>query len=124
MSTSHEDRGRVARRAWEALGPNPGESVVLMVQCASSHHLAAVFGTPAGPVFHTVLHSRSHGRRDYQDLGHHASRRGRDWFDLLDAGDPLADDELPAGCDCGPYTLSRRELVGQLADGQKKVIIR
>lgn len=124
MSTSHEVRARIARRAFEALGPTPSEHIALQVQCASSHHLAAVYDTAVGPVFHSVLHSKAHGRRDYQDLGHHASRLGLDWFDLLDPGDdPLVGDELAAGCECGPYTLSRAQLVGQIADGERKIIV-
>jgi hypothetical protein len=74
-------------------------------------------------VFHSVLHSKSHGRRDYVDTGHHASRDGLDWFDLLDVDDPGTDDDLPAGCECGPSTLSRQQLIGQIAAGHKRVIV-
>lgn len=124
MSTSHEVRERRARRAFEALGASPSQKAVLMVHCNSAHHLAAVYATDAGRVFHSVLHSRSHGRKDYEDVGHHASRLGRDWFDLLDAGDdPLVPDELQAGCECGPYTLSRKLLVKQIADGETRIIV-
>jgi hypothetical protein len=124
MSTSHEVRERVARRAFEALGPTLGDSIVLMVQCDSAHHLATVHRTADGRVFHSVLHSKSHGRRDFVDVGHHASRLGADWYDLLDAGDPGISDELPAGCECGPYTLSRQQLIHQIATGEKRVIIK
>ena len=123
MSTSHEVRGRIARRAFEALGPTPSDSVVLMVQCGSAHHLAKVHRTEAGHVFHSVLHSKSHGRRDFVDTGHHASRTGVDWFDLLEVDDPAVDDGLPAGCECGPYTLSRRHLLDQIRRGVKRVIV-
>lgn len=124
MSTNHEVREGVARRAFEALGPNPSQQVVLMVQCNSAHHLATVHNTEAGCVYHSVLHSKSHGRRDYADVGHHASQLGRDWFDLLDAQDAIVvGDELPAGCECGPYTLSRSQLIQQIADGEKRVIV-
>lgn len=78
MSTSHEAREKVARRAFEALGPTPSDSVVLMVQCDAAHHLATVSRTAEGRVYHSVLHSRAHGRRDFEDLGHHASRLGVD----------------------------------------------
>lgn len=123
MSTSHEAREKVARRAFEALGPTPSDSVVLMVQCDAAHHLATVSRTTEGRVYHSVLHSKAHGRRDFEDLGHHASRLGVDWFDLLDADDPGIGDDLPAGCDCGPFTLSRRQLVEQIAAGRKRVIV-
>jgi hypothetical protein len=122
MSTSHEVRAGIAHRAFEALG-TPSKTIVLMVQCNSAHHLATVHQTEAGRVFHSVLHSKSHGRRDYVDTGHHASRVGLDWFDLLDVDDPGTGDDLPAGCECGPYTLSRQQLIGQIAAGQKRVIV-
>ena len=123
MSTSHAVRERIARLAFEELG-RPGDSGVLMIQCSSAHHLATVHQTPAGRVFHSVVHSRSHGRRDFIDKGHHGSSRGTDWFDLLDIGDPAVGDELPAGCDCGPFTLSRRKLISQIGAGDKKVFVR
>lgn len=122
MSSSHQVRAQLARRAFEALA-SPGEKIVLMVQCNSAHHLATVHQTEAGRVFHSVLHSKSHGRRDFVDSGHHASRLGVDWFDLLDVDDPVTGDELPAGCECGPYTLSRRQLIEQIGAGEKKVIL-
>ena len=124
MSTTHEVRERKARAAYEALGQSPSQAVVLMVQCNSAHHLATVTQTNAGRVYHTVLHSKAHGRKDYEDQGHHASRLGLDWFDLLDAGDDaFVSDDLPAGCECGPYTLSRGQLIQQIADGETRVIV-
>ena len=124
MSTSHEAREKVARRAYEALGPSPSQSAVLQVSCDRSHHLAAVYQTEVGPVFHSVLHSKAHGRRDYFDAGHHASRLGVDWFDLLDPeNDPGIGDELAAGCECGPYTLSRALLIRHIAEGQTRIVI-
>lgn len=124
MSTSHEAREKKARRAYEALGPSPSQSAVLQVSCDRSHHLAAIFQTEAGLVFHSVLHSKAHGRRDYFDSGHHASQLGVDWFDLLDPGkDPAIADELAAGCECGPYTLSRALLIQHIADGQTRIVI-
>ena len=124
MSTSHAVREKIARRAFEALGPSPSQKTRLMVQCNSAHHLAAVYDTDAGRVYRTELHSKAHGRKDFVDTGHHGSRLGRDWFDLLDAGEGAgASDELPAGCECGPYTLSRKMLVQQIAQGEKRVIV-
>lgn len=123
MSTSHEVRVRIARRAFEAVDP-ANKRVVLMVQCNSAHHLATVQQTEAGRVYRSVLHSKSHGHRDFVDTGHHASRIGVEWFDLLDVDDPGIGDELPAGCECGPYTLSRQQLIKQISDGEKRVILK
>lgn len=123
-TTNHEVRAGIARQAYEALGPSPSQSAVLQVQCNSAHHIAAVYKTGAGLVFHSVLHSKAHGRRDYEDVGHHASRLGLDWFDLLEPGeDPSVSDDLAAGCECGPYTLSRKELIDQVEQGLGRVII-
>ena len=123
MSKSgHEVRAEQARKAFEALGPSPSQSVVVQVQCASAHHVAAVYKTEAGLVYHSVLHSKAHGRKDYEDIGRHASRLGVDWFDLLDPGaDPSLSDELPAGCECGPRTLSRSLLIEQITQGLTRV---
>lgn len=125
MSTSHEVRESIARRAYEALGPSPSQSEVMQVQCNSAHHLAAVYATGAGRVFHSVLHSKAHGRKDFYDAAHHASRLGLDWFDLLDAGpDPAVGDELSAGCECGPYTLSRKLMIEQIDAGVTRLVIK
>jgi len=122
--TNHEVRAEKARQAFEALGPSPSQSLVLQIQCNSAHHVAGIHDTTAGLVYYTVLHSKSHGRRDYVDLGHHASRLGLDWFDLLDPGDdPSINDDLPAGCECGPATLSRQLLIEQVSQGLKRVNI-
>lgn len=122
--TSHEVREAQAREAFEALGASPSEQAVLQVHCSAAHHVAAVFRTGAGPVYHSILHFKAHGRRDYEDLGHHATRLGTDWFDLLEPGpDPLVSDELPAGCECGPRTLSRALLLEQVAQGVGRVVV-
>ncbi len=122
--TSHEVRATTARRAYEAIGPSTSKNAALQVQCNSAHHVATVYKTGAGLVFRSVLHTKAHGRRDYSDVGHHGSQLGRDWFDLLEPGDdPLVSDDLAAGCECGPYTLSRRLLIDQVAQGLTRVKI-
>lgn len=122
--STHEVRARSAREAYEALGNSPSERAVLQVQCDSAHHIGAVYATDAGLVFHSVLHSKAHGRKDYEDIGHHGAQLGQDWFDLLEPGDePAISDELPAGCECGPYTLSRQQLIDQIGQGLKRVIV-
>lgn len=124
MNASHDERERIAREAYEALGPSPSRQMILQVACPHSHHLAGIYDTGAGRVFHAVLHSKSHGRRDRFEGGHHGDRLGVDWFDLLDAGPGMAvADELAAGCGCGPYTLSRELLVKHVADGERRVIL-
>jgi hypothetical protein len=124
MIASHDERESVARAAFTSLGPNPSEHARLQVSCGRSHHLAAVYDTAKGPVFRSVLHAHAHGKRDFIDTGHGGSPRGLPWYDLLDAGSgPAVDDELPAGCECGPYTLSRTLLLGHIADGERHIVL-
>ncbi len=123
--TIHEERARIAREAFEQLGGSPSQRAVLQVQCDSAHHVGAVYDTEAGLVFHAVLHSKAHGRKDYEDVGHKGTQLGLDWFDLLEPGaDPTVSDELAAGCECGPYTLSRRDLLKDIARGERRVVIK
>ena len=43
---------------------------------------------------------------------------------LLDAGgDPLADDSVPAWCDCGRRTLSRSAMLEWIAAGERRVVV-
>ena len=123
-ATNHEIRERTAQEAFTKLGGSPSEKAKLTVHCSKGHHLGSVYDTEAGRIFHSVLTSRGRGRKDMPDSRHTASDRGRDWFDLLDAGDdPLVSDELQTGCACGPYLLSRRVLTGQIQQGEKRLII-
>lgn len=120
--TTHDVRAGIARQAFAALGRSPSQAVVLQLRCDSAHHVAAVYRTDAGLVYHSMLQSTAHGRRDRVDQGHNGSRRGTDWFDLLaPTDDPVLTDELPAACECGPFTLSRDELVRQIGAGVKRV---
>lgn len=128
MGTNYETRAEIARKGFEALGPSPSQHLRLMVQCPHSHHVAAVYDTEVGRVFHSVTHAVSHGRKDYPDVPHHAARKaarlGSDWFELLDAEpDASVSDELEAGCECGPYVLSRADLQQQIADGQTRLLL-
>ena len=124
MNASHEECEQVARQAYEALGASPSQQILLMMNCPQAHHLAAVYDTPAGPVYHSLLHSKAHGRKDRWDGGHHASQLGIDWFDLLDPEPSAAvGDELPAGCECGPFTLSRRLVLKHVAAGEKRIVV-
>jgi transposase len=47
------------------------------------------------------------------------SRGGRRMNDVIDA----ADDALPAGCECGPRSLSRALLLEQIASGAHRMVI-
>lgn len=90
-------------------GSHRSDHQLLSVQCPRGHHVAFVYDTTAGPVYWAITGPHAHGSRDFVDTPHHASARGTEYVDLLD-GEPLADDALPAWCDCGPRTLSRAEL--------------
>lgn len=123
-ATNHEIRERAAREAYEALGKSPSEKALVAIHCSNGHHLGSVYDTGAGRVFHSVLARRSHGQKDRPSSRHTGSDEGRDWFDLLDAGeDPLVGDELQSGCACGPYLVSRRLLTKQIKMGEKRVIV-
>jgi hypothetical protein len=106
--TQAETRQRRAREAMDALGAGGVTAERLTVQCARSHHLAAVFETASGPVVRTHPGPHAHGRKDFVDTGHHGGHRP-ERLELLAAG-PGADDTIPAWCDCGPVELSREAL--------------
>ena len=105
--THTQTRQHLAERAMAALGDTAAAERIT-VQCARSHHVAAVYTTDAGPVVLTHPGPHAHGSKDFVDTGHHGSRRS-DRLDLLDAGRG-ADDTIPAWCDCGPVDLSRSAL--------------
>ena len=110
MSMSREHRDQVARRAYAALGASPSEELTLQVVCGRSHRLASVYSTGDGVVYRSVVKSKSHGDRDRYDSGHHGASLG-------------VEDGLPAGCECGPYTLSRTDLMDDIAHHRRKVIV-
>jgi hypothetical protein len=117
--TDSEGRHEAARRAITALAGDLAEHQRLMVQCPRSHHVAAVFETGAGLVYRAVTGPHSHGSRDRVDVAHHSSHHG-EYVDLLAAG-PMADDNVPASCACGPWTLSRSQLLSDIRSGQRTV---
>ncbi|MFZ5872477.1 MAG: hypothetical protein ACOYXW_18380 [Actinomycetota bacterium] len=122
-AASHSEREQTARAAVDSLGKHAGDHVALMVTCPRSHHVAVVLATETGLVFRSVPAAHSHGRRDFVDTGHHGTN-GRAWYDLLDPGDgPAVDDDLPAGCECGRRTLSRRLLREHVAAGERHIVI-
>ena len=118
--TSSEARRKLAADALAALGTQRSEHQRLSVQCAHSHHLAALYETDAGLVYHAVEGPHAHGSKDRIDTAHHGGPRGTEYVDLL-IGDPMSDDGLPAWCDCGPHTLSRSDLRREAESGQRTV---
>ncbi len=114
--TLSQDRRDRAIRALAHLQPQPSEHLQLAVQCRHAHHLAVVYATDVGPVYQSRTGPHSHGSKDFIDTGRSGSRGGSEYVDLL-AGEAGADDALPAWCDCGPRTLSRRELLGHVRQG-------
>lgn len=109
IDLSPTERQDVARQALDDLGKERDDRALVRVRCGRSHHVAAVFDTAAGPVFESLLGPHAHGDRDFVDTGHHGSLHGTRYVDLLDGGH-LAEDLVPARCECGIHELSRTEL--------------
>jgi hypothetical protein len=101
-----------ATRGLGALGDDLAEHEVLSVQCAHSHHVGAVYETDAGLVYRTMTGPHAHGRMDRPDVAHHGAHHGVEYVELLD--DPDADEALPGWCDCGPWELSRADILGDV----------
>jgi hypothetical protein len=114
--TTSADRRRIAADALAGLGAHRTDHQRLNVQCPRSHHLAAVYETQAGLVYHAIEGPHAHGSKDRLDTAHHGGPRGAEFVDLL-AGDAMSDDGLPAWCDCGPRTLSRAALLKEAESG-------
>lgn len=112
--TESSARHERAAAALAGLGSHRADHQRLGVQCRHSHHVAELFDTPEGLVFHATTGPRAHGSKDREDVAHHAAEHGTPVVDLLDAG-AHADDGLLAWCDCGPWTLSRRDLLAAVA---------
>ncbi|MCB8997875.1 MAG: hypothetical protein H6528_11315 [Actinobacteria bacterium] len=108
------ERQERAERALAALGSHRSAHQRLNVQCPRSHHVAGVYETEVGLVYHAIEGPHAHGSKDRVDTAHHGGTRGADFVDLLAAG-PMSDDGLPAWCDCGPWTLSRERLIEDAA---------
>jgi hypothetical protein len=113
-STRSARRRKLAEQALATLGSHRSDRQMLSVQCSASHHLAAVYDTPAGPVFVARMGRHAHGDRDLVDTPHRGSRE--EYVDLLDS-EPSSERGLPAWCDCGPHVLSRSSLRRAVAAG-------
>ncbi|MCE5291199.1 MAG: hypothetical protein LLG14_18455 [Nocardiaceae bacterium] len=111
-----------AARAIDALGGNRAEHTLLQVRCRSSHHVATVLNTDEGVVIESFTGQHAHGRKDYIDEPHRASRLGTRFADLLDADQFIAD-EVPAACECGAWTLSRESLRHAIDTSEHVVVL-
>mgnify|MGYP001548490492 CR=1 FL=1 len=111
------------RRAAESLAraERPADDRLLAVQCANGHHVAGVFTTAEGAVVQAAAGRHSHGHRDRVDTPH-GSQSSAPWTDFLDAGG-LADDTLPAWCECGPWSLSRNAMTSWIKAGERRVVL-
>ncbi len=118
-----EARRAAAHVAVEAL-VQPDRSVKLRVQCAESHHVATVYDTDVGLVYVARSGPHSHGSRDFVDVAHHDAVPGVEVVDVLDPGTgAMADDALPATCECGPRRVSRSELLRAVESGQHRLLV-
>jgi hypothetical protein len=121
---SHLPRRAAAQAALDALGPSPAAHTILAVQCTRSHHVAAVYSSPDGMIFSSVVRRHAHGDRDRFDAHHHGHGPQRHWVDFLLPGtDADLDDDLPAGCECGRRTLSRAVLAQAIREGERRVLV-
>jgi hypothetical protein len=109
VSDRRHDR---ATQGISALGAELAEHEVLSVQCPHSHHVGAVYETAAGLVYRSMTGPHAHGRMDRPDVAHHGSHHGVEYVELLD--DPQADEALPGWCDCGPWQLSRADILADV----------
>jgi hypothetical protein len=118
---THHDRSEVAQAAWAELPHGGRDAIRLQVQCGHSHHIAAVYATPAGLVYMSTVRPRSHGDYDLPDSPH--DQQPHHWFDLLEVEHPDVDDALPAWCDCGHRSLSRVAVLDWIGSGEHRVVI-
>ncbi|NLV80886.1 MAG: hypothetical protein GXY65_16400 [Rhodococcus sp.] len=107
--TPPTERRRQALEAVRDLGKQRTDHALLKVKCPASHMVAAVYDTSAGHVVVCGTGPGGHGSRD-----RNANNRGGDslddkFVDTVEATQ-FEDDELPAGCGCGPRTISRKKL--------------
>lgn len=122
-ASTHESRQQAARDSWAALPHGGRDSIRLQVQCARSHHVATVYDTPAGWVFVAPVRGHAHGSRDRVDEPH-GGHQVDTWIDLIAPADGLvADDSVPAWCDCGPRTLSRSAMLAWIAAGERRAVV-
>jgi hypothetical protein len=123
MTRHHDIRANAAHAAWARLAHGGHDAVRLQVQCAHGHHVATVYDTDSGLVYASPVRAVSHGSRDLPDepKGDHEPHRWFDW--LVEAPGAMADDALPAWCDCGPRTLSRAAVRTWVRSGERRVIV-
>lgn len=119
---SHTERSRTAEQALATIPHGGRDAIELRVHCSRSHTLSTVYDTDSGLVYASPLRGRSHGSHDLPDSPH-SGHEAKRWLDLLDVDPILADDALPAWCDCGQRTLSRAEVQKWIAGGDHRVVL-
>jgi hypothetical protein len=122
IDLSPTEREAAARGALEDLGSDRDGGAVLRVRCGRNHHVAAVFDTPVGLVYQSLVGPHAHGDRDFVDTAHHGSQKGRRYTDLLEAG-PFTDDRVLAGCECGRHELSRAEMQRAINAHERTILL-
>jgi hypothetical protein len=94
------------------------------VHCAQAHHVATVFTTSTGPLYVSHIRPHAHGARDRHDAAHHGGHRDDLWLEWLTPDGAVSiDDALPAGCECGPRSLSRARLLAAITAGERRLVI-
>ncbi|MTE16867.1 alpha/beta hydrolase family protein [Nocardia aurantiaca] len=117
---SPTERHRAARHAVDELGQARDDHALLRVRCGRSHHVATIFDTAIGAVYESSVGPHAHGHRDFVDEAHHAAHHGTRYVDMLDS-DILAEDLVPAYCECGSYELSRNEMRRAIDEGRHTI---
>lgn len=118
--TDRSQREALARQAWsQAAGAHV--EARLQVQCPAGHHVAKIVPTPSGDIVVTRVRAHSHGSRDLPDEPHTPTHPAT-FVDLMEVADP-DEDAIPAWCDCGQRSLSRRALQRWLEGNQHRVVL-
>ncbi len=118
----HDERSRRAEQALTEIPHGGRDAITLRVHCAKSHNVATVYDTSVGLVYAAPVRARSHGSFDLPDSPHSGHETKR-WLDLLRVNPTVADDAMPAWCDCGQRTLSRADVLKWIEAGEHRVIV-
>ena len=112
--TSQAGRRELGRSALSRLGADAEEHPVLLVRCPRAHKVAFVYDTDQGLVYRAVVgpHAGARARRPPGSGGHLEG----DFVDLVAAA-PAQGDVLPAWCECGPHSVSRRIVLDFINSG-------
>jgi hypothetical protein len=97
-------RRDLARETLAGLGPDLDEHLRLVVRCPRSHTVAYVYDTDEGLVYRAVDGRHSHAATARSTGSGHLES---DFVEPVAAA-PTQGDTLPAWCECGPHSVSRR----------------